>query len=719
MTRVRFSLEKQPSTLLSQLPGILAIANGEKEALGFLPEGAYSDAITQRRLFTMIADDGSNSEVAGFILFGGVYPHARVQQIGVQNKFRREGIASALMNELISEMERNGFLTIKAAVASDLATAQAFYQRSGFEAVGSRRGGAARNRTIVTRVRELDTDNLFRNGPTNRPGELGPFELGVTRRSVGDSPFYAIDLNVLFDLVRDRARSEDARRLFGAALAHRIRLVVTPEFINELQRTTPSESSADPILQMALQLPRLPPTDTNELDRLAKEIHRIVFVEPNVSGAGSVQALSDARHLAHSALSRAAGYITSDRALLLARSKLLNSVGIDVASLDELLTLLPIENTSQLHPQIQGEGFECKHLSASDLMAYLRGAGVHTELINDSCTSLPFGSRVKRESICDNGLIVAVGSVIVPPGIDSVARLLIHSRSDHLSCELFTDYLLDTMVRFACTDAPVAIELLHIPGQTTSNSLAKARGFLRAKSGNNLIKVALGRPLTSKNWDMISRQVRRRTGLLLPEGAEQALPSGQVTVADANANVFKVTPNQLQELLSPTIIAWNGRDGVIVPIARSYAEDLLGTSDQFSLLESRDAAFLSRRAYVNSPRSASLMRPDMPIMFYESKRTGGRGAVVAVARIVDSVLIRKSEVPRDLSRRLVVDSVNEFSSSDDVLLTSFDNLLLLPRPCSLDHLKNINAVGVMNLQSATHLTSDNVGRILEFGWSRD
>jgi hypothetical protein len=156
----------------------------------------------------------------------------------------------------------------------------------------------------------------------------------------------------------------------------------------------------------------------------------------------------------------------------------------------------------------------------------------------------------------------------------------------------------------------------------------------------------------------------------------------------------------------------------VVPIGHTYANELLGTSNQstFSFLANRDAAFLSRRAYVNSPRTSSIMRPDSPILFYESKRSGGRGAVLAIARIIDVVVAQKSDIPSDGKRRLVVDSVDGFSASDDVLLTTFDNLFVLPFPVSLKELKKIGAAGNANLISAVSLSSDQITQILTLGW---
>src|SRR5580698_6630897 len=94
-----YRAERETRTLLQRVQQIRALADGEKEALGFLPEAAYSDAIEHGRLVAMIAQVGDSSELAGFILFSGVFPNARVQQIVVSPSHRRAHVASALINE--------------------------------------------------------------------------------------------------------------------------------------------------------------------------------------------------------------------------------------------------------------------------------------------------------------------------------------------------------------------------------------------------------------------------------------------------------------------------------------------------------------------------------------------------------------------------------------------------------------------------------------------
>jgi hypothetical protein len=264
----------------------------------------------------------------------------------------------------------------------------------------------------------------------------------------------------------------------------------------------------------------------------------------------------------------------------------------------------------------------------------------------------------------------------------------------------------------------VTIELRAIPGQWTVNRAAKLRGFLPATNSDVLIKVALGRPLTPNTWTSIARQTRRRTGLALPDALPDAgaVQSG-LTVRGPDGSIIMVQLAALEAALAPTLIAWPGRDGVIVPIAKSFADDLLGTADQLYMFGRPNAAFVGLRTYFNSPRTAPMMRTSVPILFYESKRSGGRGAIVAGARIVDATIVPKDLVSDELLRRAVVEDLDPLTTSSDVLATSFDSLIRFPNPVTLDTLRQLGATGPSNLQTTTALPSAQLAAILDRGWS--
>jgi hypothetical protein len=68
-----YRAEDSPAYLRQQLTAIRNLADSEKEALGFLPEAAYREAIERRRLIAMCGSVSGNTEIAGFILFSGVF----------------------------------------------------------------------------------------------------------------------------------------------------------------------------------------------------------------------------------------------------------------------------------------------------------------------------------------------------------------------------------------------------------------------------------------------------------------------------------------------------------------------------------------------------------------------------------------------------------------------------------------------------------------------
>jgi ribosomal protein S18 acetylase RimI-like enzyme/predicted nucleic acid-binding protein len=718
-SRFVYRAEADPAILLSHVNAIRTLADCEKEALGFLPEVAYRNAIENRRLIAMSTAIQGRSEVVGFILFGGVFPHARIQQVVVAEEHRRARVATALINEVVSRLEARGYLTIKAAVASDLQSAQAFYEHNGFNARYTRRGGQARNRKIVLRARDLGNESLLTVLESPTAVSETAVDLGLRMRGAGQAPLYAIDLNVLFDVVKryDRPRSAAAGRLITAALNHQIRLAVAPEFVVELERTT-TRDAVDPVLALARQLPRLPIHDRGETDRLTELVHTIVFVTPALKEAGSPQALSDARHLAQAAMARASGYVTSDTPILNARDQLLQQVGIDVASLEEFIALLPIESSTQDNVHLKGTDCAVKAAPVDAVRRYLQDHRVAEAFIGEFASSSALLGPWRARAVTEAGEIVAVGVYCAPINVDSPARVFVHVRSDHVACDTFADYLLDAQCEEACHSGPVSIELPFIPGQSVVRRAAIMHGFLRAPHSDTLIKVALGRPVTGDSWQTIARHTRRKTGLRLPE----AVPSSEAVqfgleVQSPGGKMVRMRLPALEDALSPTILIWPGRDGVIVPIARGYANDLLGTSDQFPLFGSPEAAFLTRRTYFNSPRSAALLRPGLPILFYESVRSGGRGAIVAAARIVDAIVVRKDQISGGLLRQAVVEDFKPLSASADVLATTFDNLLRFPKPVSLAELRSLGAASSANLQTSTAVTAARLSAILERGWS--
>lgn len=713
--RPRTIIERNPESLLSYFDDLINLSDNERNALGFLPRAAYQEAIAQKRLIAMLAiDDNQHRSLVGYLLHGGVFPHARVQQICTHPEWRRHKIASALIDAFVSDLERAGFSTVKAKVADDLTYAQSFYASQGFKTTSLLPGGASRGRTIHVRVRNLDTPDLFSHDATKNSPSFG-------QRRSNELPSYSFDLNVLFDLIKTRERYENACVLFSAAFDHRIRLAIAPEFITELQRNSKDKSN-DVVLQMALRLPQLSLSATkHEVSQLAEKIHEIVFIRSRLASAGSKQALSDAKHLAQSASAGVSAFITSDNAILEARDQLLDQVGIDVASLDELLSLLPDPSETKPFENRQGNGFECREPGADEAAKYLDDQSVPTKLIEETCSTFSTRHKIWRTAIWVDKEIVALACLANAPTAAGEARLLVFVQPGHLDRELYADYLLDAAIKQGSLTGPTTIRLLALSGQAAVRTSAKTRGFTKNSSNDDLIKIAFNLPLTQSNWNDTRNLIRRRTGLSLPMHWPKVLGGNQhLDITNDAGSTYSFAPEYFEDIFSPTLLLWPDRECVIVPIKRTYANDLLGTNDQSRLpfIVDRDASFLSRRAYINTPRARNAMRPGLPILFYESGQNGGRKAILAVARIVDSVLMSASSTSQETTRKIVVDDMSKFSVTEEVLLTTFDNLMLLPNPVPYAKLKEIGAADFGNFISAVKLPYKFLAKIIEAGWTK-
>ncbi len=460
--RPDLSIEREPERILAHIAEIVALADSERSGLGFLPEQALRDGIVRGKLLALFDRSLDPRRLVGYVLYSGVFPYAKIQQIATIKPYRKQGVASALIRALVDELEQFGFMTIRAHVASDLSPALAFYRKNGFERVRTQPGGASRHRQIVVHVRELDTDTLF----SKENGTADEIDLGIRGRSAREAPFFALDLNVYFDLVRNRSQSESARRLFGAALAHTVRLAVADEFVGELRRTS-EQAAEDPVLQLALRLPRIPKADASQLQELRDQMHDVVFIQGRASGARRTQAWSDASHLAHAALARASAFVTRDGAILRSRTELLRRFGIDILSVDEVLMLLPSDADARPLEPRYGAGFVCADVSAQTVRGYMEDQSLPRGLVDEFAADGGHSFELTRMAISRNDDVVACAVLLEPRTPQPVCRLFIHGRPETLDVELYVDHLLDAMLRRASATGPGVIELERMAGQST------------------------------------------------------------------------------------------------------------------------------------------------------------------------------------------------------------------------------------------------------------
>jgi hypothetical protein len=696
-------------------------ADANREALGFLPKRVYLEAALQSKLFVAV-DEGSR-KYAGHLLSGGVFPRARIFQIFVPLPYRRRSVGRLLLRGFVSQMESAHYLSIRAQAAADLTQANAFWEKMGFAIVQTRPGGPSRKRILNIRVLDLITSSLFNFTNLIATGEAA--DLHLVERLSARSPVYVIDLNVLFDVTKRRVRAKEAGLVMNAGFRNLVRLAVSEEFVGELSRTS-VPSPEDPILALALELPRLPSPPQSEKDAIVRRLAPLVFPERSARGALSSQDHSDLVHLATAIHHRAAGFVTGEKSILRARPSLQTTYGLDVVGVGEFAEMMrsPVSGSPvALRGRLLGV-----EVCAADLTdqnrasteAFLAEMYVPQQQALDVLAGACLDARVRRVLLTAGEKTIVFGSWTLPRGPEPISEAFVCADQDHQATESAVEYLISRICRESARAAPALIRLHQMPGHSVTLRVAIAHGF-RTTEGfgateSVLQKIAVGRPIDSSNWGSVRGQLQSLAGVQLPESMPGDALSDRIVVTSPSGKRVQTTLADLENLISPVLFLSGQRDGTVVPIRRKFAEALLD-SRQFRLLGSHEAAFLEKKAYISSPRTASTIAEGCPLLFYESGQDRGQSAVVAVARALRVTMESKSSVASASRRRDVLGASDlaRIGQNDKVTVTMFDNLMMLARPVSFPRLRQLGCVDGSNLVTARRLKAAQVIAILTEG----
>ena len=702
---MKMKLVETSSELIQHLDRLVAIADNYKTEIGFWPPSSIEDAIWRGRLIAAASTKDSHGEIIGFLVFGGVFPNGRIQAVAVDPACLRQGAAQFLVDNVVAKFEAEGYLAVLAKPAKDLHIAQNFYQKNQFLKVRIQRGGTARKREIIVRERTLKSPNLLTEMLSQQPTPALP-------RPDTQSNLWVIDINVLFDLLKQgRAQYELATGVFTAALDGRVRIAVTSEFSAELCRATTAIQD-DPLLKLANALPRIRVRADADIKDLAANIHGSVFEVNKPSQAGTPQARSDCEHIAECVAGNATAFITSDGVLLRNRREIRETWGLEVVALEDFHdALVSTEMIDDFKPA-RGEGFQVCTVGAEDARAMadkLQSKGLDGRYFEGHATR-PSGRFLAAidEKTTATGLLASCP----PATLGDARRILLLVDHERPNAELIADMLLSKEIDTIGLSGLNLLNLADVPGQIAVRKAALRTGFIYNEAKRLLSKAALGSPLTPENFSALADRARFTFGHELSRLFPSDFNSFGALYSSDIAEFRRI-----EDLLTPTLIVADSRRVSIQPIAKSYADELLGTSNQTSLLDQFEGAFRSRKIYVSSGRSKNFFKTNQLILFYESTRTGGRGAVVAAARVDDVVTQHKKETGRSDMKKTVVESVDRFSASEEVTMTSFSSLLRFPRPVSLKELYELDAAGTQNLQTATVIATAAAQKIFDRGWA--
>jgi GNAT superfamily N-acetyltransferase/predicted nucleic acid-binding protein len=337
MHKYDFEILSIPGQVEKYVDQIIDLADANKKELGFLQKAVFWEQANRGRLW--VAVSSHSDECFGFLLFGGRDPTLKVFQLYVKKNYRKSGIGKKLIASLITWGEKYNYLTISARVAADL-SANVFWEREGFSLIRQEGGGRSAGRMINIRVRELDTPSILNMMSCHAlAAKSGIHNIQLLNRPIVNIQTYVLDLNIFFDIIRNRVHRVEAANLITAGLSQEARVIVTPEFVKELERNS-SQDKPDPVLEFARTLPVLPKIPDVEIEKLMLELEPLIFPGSLPSGRQKVQSISDLTHLAYCIHHRTTGFITREKAILAANAKLQERYLLEVLSPADLVQVV-------------------------------------------------------------------------------------------------------------------------------------------------------------------------------------------------------------------------------------------------------------------------------------------------------------------------------------------------------------------------------------------
>jgi GNAT superfamily N-acetyltransferase/predicted nucleic acid-binding protein len=713
---VQMVVLERPSDVLPHLADVVASADSEKGALGFLADKVFAEQAHKGNLLVAaVVGDAGRLVYAGHLLFDARHAKGTVLQICVKSNMRRHGTGRRLLDRLKEHLTDLGFISIYAGVAEDLRDANAFWERNGFYVQRTRPGGKTRNRTILVRCHELSSPQLF-----ERSGISFGNPFGLDTGLQGDKPIYLLDLNVLFDLGPRRARHDAARDLFHSERHGACQLALSAELREELVRTAAAAPRSDPMHTWAAIFITFSTPPTTEKDRLTAELGDLVFPERSLDDSYTANDLSDLTHLATAIHHRLAGFITNDDAVLRASKQIEARFAIhvisplvfrppdDLSSREEVFEPSPTGATQAVMPlQVESEG---------QLRQMLVGLGLSDSDVVSQWGAVDSNERTMLRSavFSDQRLTGYLASLRQIEGSTITARMAIDesSRDGREAGRL----LLNQVLARSCAIAPSRVRLQFAPKQVSARELAAGAGFAGAGDGAILSKLVLNRIVTSANWAETVADLQALAQLKLPSICPAFKDiDQQIEVLCPDGNRRFVRLHEVESGLSPTILCLPGRPAIITPIKRDFAEQLLEHSPQTTLLPRSRAAQYWERHYLSDQRTLKHFTRGAIMLFYESGRGGGASAVVAVARVQRAYLKSESAIDQaDFDPSVLnASTLSSIGSSRYKTVTAFDNLIVLRRPVPLAHLQRLGCGEPNHLRSTRPINSKQLAKILE------
>lgn len=681
---------------------VSAAADKNKDAFGFLSSSAYEEMASKGQLWIAVNE---KKELKGYLIFGGTMPALKIFQVYACKSARGHEIGKKLIDAVKEFARNNNYHSITARVAADL-PANRFWEKHGFLVHRQVKGGETKKRTINMRGYSLSDNDLF--------GRLGKEENGLQPNGpVLDRPVYALDLNLLLDVFKDREGYEKVVKIMQIGFQGGFTICITPEFKKELERQSASFSD-DPVLRLAGAFPEI--NTSLDISGATESLRKIVFPDRTVTRKSTKNDESDLMHLAYCISAGVDGFVTREKALLRACNEIKSTHGVAILSPDEIVL-----GDDEFHKTsaLLNTNFSLSFAPVTEeIKNFLRDQFAADAIFNLLAPTSRINAPARVYEARLDGDLFGVYFSQPPRKVTSsaVAGLYIDEGSPQAIAAI--DHFLEISLR-SKAKFPYRLNIYIGRGQDLTKETLTKKGFLWA--GDHFIKIISDQFLSGKNWTQFSKSIKSFCGISMPEKfpSKKELQNTGVCLTDFNGRAEIFSWFDFETMISPRFILTSDRSCTLVPIQEKYANGLIGdTKNQLSLLSSSVESLLLEKAYFRSPTKALIFKKGGIVSFYVS---GSKSIqeLIGFARITHSVVVSVDEAVIRYDRQGVL-SQHELSNVADasgmIHVFTFDNFLEFDKRVSFSKAKSVGLISGANLVSPESIPFSKFKALIELAF---
>ncbi len=680
-----------PDDVLPYLEDVKALADNQKNELGFIPYSAYRESCFNGNLFVAtIAEQQGKNRFAGYALLGGRFPTKRIFQLAVFSHYRHRGVGKLLVDAVVESADKDHFWKIAIKVGKKL-SANDFWGKLQFDLIDTVKGGQSHPIQNV-RIREI-IPSLFSS--VDLPVQPA-LQLIASKISSGPT-FYLLDTNVILDISNQRSGMEASQNLMRLVDKGDIEVAVAEEVADELERHRQKEN--DFALKMIEDLQRVPLG--NETELIAR-LRKIIFPTRDEDNQ---QSTSDIRHIATAIVSHASGFITRDEAILRKQNVLSDEFSLKILAPADFWEEDELQEFNGLTIDVISTEESFKILPALVDEAREKIANtVNSHEIDEK--KFNYASLEKNNAIVAN---CAVEKRLPAGGRPRGAFLFLEDNAGKMAVSTMLDFISRQSMSYTQSSA---INLVVYGGGGRIANILLDRGYYKSDDGGYR-KIYVGPVIETQNWKEKKRIIKSISQISLPDMPPDYKDFNQ----DIELGVgMKVSLRALEDFLS-AIFLLPKRDGAIVPIRKRYADAFFGHDPQLTIFPPLEARFSEYKSYFGTSNAASRLSIGKLLFFYQSQTQFNPGQVVAFARIVRSNIASRNKIEQESKRGGVLDDAGFrcLTKTAALLETVFTHSVVFPNPVLLKRLREIGCNDNANFITAYNIDYEQVRKILNEG----